>query len=357
MQKFTDAAGREAWLDPNTGMVYTEGGKNPTHYTLDAWNERQLKKYGTPKDQTERENEALKKSLTKEIIKLDEKYDQLINLGLTENEKDQIMQKAIDEISGYYDIKMAQLTEGLAEGKLRTAEDTMLFIREVEQEMETLAAKYDVTEAQTEQEFVNKMASLTSKTEDELEAKKMQWQKKVEDVKFRNVQSGMLTSGIGRAEKARELAARDLDISSAERRASEAQTELETTRKFSLENIRLAREAAERKRTAQIGSPEETESLRASARETLGLGAGEDVGSVAEIEARRSQSGIAPVYDKYAPEELEAERSLAAESRRAELEAQTKAEKEQERAAELRKILRERESKQSKLYNLGGYAY
>jgi glycyl-tRNA synthetase (class II) len=47
LQKFTDAAGREAWLDTSTNMVYTGGGKTPTYYTKDAWNQRQVKKYGS----------------------------------------------------------------------------------------------------------------------------------------------------------------------------------------------------------------------------------------------------------------------------------------------------------------------
>lgn len=47
LQKFTDAAGREAYVDTASNMVYTEGGKNPTYYTKDAWNQRQVKKYGT----------------------------------------------------------------------------------------------------------------------------------------------------------------------------------------------------------------------------------------------------------------------------------------------------------------------
>lgn len=46
LQKFTDAAGREAYLDPSTQRVFTEGGSRDTFYTLDQWNKRQLDKYG-----------------------------------------------------------------------------------------------------------------------------------------------------------------------------------------------------------------------------------------------------------------------------------------------------------------------
>lgn len=48
LQKFTDAAGREAWIDPASNKVYTEGGTKDTYYTLDAWNQRQAKKYNVP---------------------------------------------------------------------------------------------------------------------------------------------------------------------------------------------------------------------------------------------------------------------------------------------------------------------
>jgi hypothetical protein len=47
LKKFIDAAGREAYLDEATNMVYTEGGNNPTYYDLNSWNTRQSKKYGT----------------------------------------------------------------------------------------------------------------------------------------------------------------------------------------------------------------------------------------------------------------------------------------------------------------------
>jgi len=46
LQKFTDAAGREAWLDPQTQKVYTNGGKTDTFYKLNEWNKRQEAKYG-----------------------------------------------------------------------------------------------------------------------------------------------------------------------------------------------------------------------------------------------------------------------------------------------------------------------
>jgi len=47
MKQFTDAAGRTAWVDAN-GMVFTEGGSNPTYYNVNDWNERQLGRWGAP---------------------------------------------------------------------------------------------------------------------------------------------------------------------------------------------------------------------------------------------------------------------------------------------------------------------
>lgn len=47
LTKYKDAAGRDAWLDTSTNMVYTEGGKNPTNYNKSDWDARQIKKYGS----------------------------------------------------------------------------------------------------------------------------------------------------------------------------------------------------------------------------------------------------------------------------------------------------------------------
>lgn len=70
MKKITDAAGREAYIDDN-GMVFTEGGKNPTYYSLDAWNERQIKKYGKPQEKTV---EQMLGEITKKTAKEEKKY-------------------------------------------------------------------------------------------------------------------------------------------------------------------------------------------------------------------------------------------------------------------------------------------
>lgn len=65
LQRFKDAAGREAWLDTATNKVYTEGGTRDTFYTLDAWNQRQLKKYGAPSSSSKSSSSSSKTSTTK----------------------------------------------------------------------------------------------------------------------------------------------------------------------------------------------------------------------------------------------------------------------------------------------------
>ena len=65
LQKFKDAAGREAWLDTATNKVYTEGGTRDTFYTLDAWNQRQLKKYGAPSSSSKTSSSSSKTSTVK----------------------------------------------------------------------------------------------------------------------------------------------------------------------------------------------------------------------------------------------------------------------------------------------------
>lgn len=70
LTKFTDAAGREAYLDTSTNMVFTDGGKNPTYYTKDSWNQRQLKKYGSSGSGS---GESTPESTINDIMKANEK--------------------------------------------------------------------------------------------------------------------------------------------------------------------------------------------------------------------------------------------------------------------------------------------
>jgi len=63
LQKFTDAAGREAYLDPATNEVYTNKGKTDTFYKKDAWNERQTKKYGASSKASSPETDYASKTL------------------------------------------------------------------------------------------------------------------------------------------------------------------------------------------------------------------------------------------------------------------------------------------------------
>lgn len=67
---FTDAAGREAYVDENN-MVWTEGGSNPTYYNLEDWNKRQIKKYGESSSSSSSESYTsnLLKSIQEEIDK------------------------------------------------------------------------------------------------------------------------------------------------------------------------------------------------------------------------------------------------------------------------------------------------
>lgn len=53
LEKRTDSVGREAWVDTSTDLVFTEGGTNPTNLEWNAWNRRQLDRWGeqsTPED-------------------------------------------------------------------------------------------------------------------------------------------------------------------------------------------------------------------------------------------------------------------------------------------------------------------
>jgi len=82
---------------------------------------------------------VIKQEIIDQIVELDRELATLGSVGLTQAEKDAFLQKAIDRVSGYYDNKVAEIEAGVREGKLRTAEDVLMYTREVGNEVrETL---------------------------------------------------------------------------------------------------------------------------------------------------------------------------------------------------------------------------
>lgn len=291
-------------------------------------------------------------AIKKEVVALDRQLHSLGPLSLSDEEIETFLNKAIQEVQPYYDRKTEEINAQLSEGKLRTAEDQLLYIQNVEQEIGEVLQQYDLSTAQTEEEFANRLGALTSQTEDEIESKTYDWKQRIEDVKFNQIQKGIFASGIG-GEKRQELAERkETEVGNIAQRAEERQTELETGKKYDLENIRLARESAQQRRIQQIGTPEETERMKQDAMSLTGG----PIGPQADIATQRAERGIAPIYNKQALTDLEEERRNSVLSRQQELQNTELDIRNQEYNKQREQILAERAKKASQLKNYGIYA-
>jgi len=317
-RRFRDAAGRIAWVDER-GMVYTEGGKRATGYTKTEWDRRQLERWGgvSPEDI----DKQLADQTAKAIIELEDKLQSIPNVSLTTEEMDAFLQKAIEQVTPYYEKKKKEIEAGIREGKIRTAEDVLSEIRKVNEEVNLLLKKYDIEEAQTEEEFINTLADITATKEEDLALKRADWKQRIDQAKMGQVQAGILTSGIGKSRIKDLLERKALEESAIERRAATKEEKLRTAKKYDLQRITLARQAAEQERIRRIGTPEQVAKTTAAARATIGLKEGEALPSEVEIERMRAERNITPRR----PEELsrlEEERKRAIESRKQELQAE-----------------------------------
>jgi hypothetical protein len=187
LRRFTDLAGREAWVDER-GYVFTEGGKNPTYYTLDDWNKRQTKVWLVDKT-------------ANEIIKLEDKLANIPGVSLSQKELDAFLSKAIDQVTPYYNKKRTEIETGIKEGKIRAAEDILTDIRRIQEEIGTTLKKFDIDQAQTEEEFVNTLADITASKDEDIATKRYVWGERIKESKQKQVQTGMLTSGIEKKSK------------------------------------------------------------------------------------------------------------------------------------------------------------
>ena len=252
------------------------------------------------------------------ISELDSKLSNL-RITLTNSERDAFLQKAIDQITPYYDKKKAEIEKGIQEGKIRTAEDVLASIRDIQQTTETLLAKYDVTKARTDEELVNTLADITATSEEDLAMKRDDWRQRIDTAKQTQVQKDILTSGIGQKEIGNLQARQQLEEGAIQRRAGADITKAQTGAKYDLQTIALSRQAAEQERVRQIGTPEQQGATTQTALGTLGYTGMEQLPSQQQLALQR---GLNPTT-LYSPEALttsEEERKRATESRRMELE-------------------------------------
>lgn len=256
----------------------------------------------------------LEQELASQLIDLDVRLSNL-QVSLTDQEKDMYLQKAMEQVKPYYEAKRAEIQAGIKEGKIRTAEDLLMTMREVAQESEVELSKLDATKAQTEEEFVNTLAEMTRQEGYDAETNRLNWMERIDTEKQKQVESDMLTSGIGKMEVDKLKQRQALEQGNIEGQYAAKQTALETDKKYDLERIALARKAQEQKRMRIVGSPTEEAATKTALAQTAGLDENNLISEV-EMARRRAERGITPVYNSGALNDLNEEEKRAIESRK-----------------------------------------
>jgi hypothetical protein len=301
------------------------------------------------------EEAPLRQEITKQIVELDKQLDELTPyLSLSDEEKQTFLDKAVQEITPYYDEQKKRIEEGLQAGKVQTAEDILLNIREIEDTTKQVLAKYDLSQAETEEDFINRISDITATSEEDLTLKREDYKQRIENLKLEQIQTGTLTSGIGAKKVSEQERLKNLEEQILNRQKESDITAAETAKKYSLESIRLARQTAEQDRIRSIGTPTEVETLKQKELENAGLTDMSQLESEQAIKAKRAESGVTPISDKYALQNLEAEKLKAKESTAQELQADELAIKEQEYGLTREQILAEQAKKRAQLAAYGG---
>ncbi|MCR4330015.1 MAG: hypothetical protein NUV65_05745 [Candidatus Roizmanbacteria bacterium] len=339
--QFTDSVGRTAWIDDN-GYVYTENGKNPTYYTQDEWNSRQQSRWGGDTD-----SNKLLDEVSNTIIELE---DKLFSLGvsISQEEADAFLQKAIEQVTPYYETKKTEIEAGIKEGNVQAAENVLVDIRRIKEEIGTTLQKLDIDQAQTEEEFVNTLANITSTKDEDIATKQYTWGERIKELKQTQVQTGVLTSGIGKQEVGGFQDRQQAELASVERSAGAAQTRLETGQKFDIERIALARKTVQTQRERQLGTQTQEDATTSGALGTLGLTGMDQLGSEAELQRQRAERNT-QIYKPTALTDLGEEKSQAIESRKLTLQGETLDAKQQQEAAQRSKILSEISKQKAKI--------
>lgn len=187
--------------------------------------------------------QILVNEISKQLIELEDRLGQIPNVTFTTEELDAFMNKAIAEITPYYDKKKEEIEKGIKEGKIQTAEDTLALIERVKMDVQNNFAKYDIDQAQTEEEFINRLADITASSNEATDTKRFEWKQRLQDARIGQVQKNIFTSGVGQKQITDLETRKQQELKAIERQTGQALTETNTTKKFSLDRIALARQA------------------------------------------------------------------------------------------------------------------
>ena len=292
--------------------------------------------------------QILVNEISKQLIELEDRLGQIPNVTFTTEELDAFMNKAIAEITPYYDKKKEEIEKGIKEGKIQTAEDTLALIERVKMDVQNNFAKYDIDQAQTEEEFINRLADITASSNEATDTKRFEWKQRLQDARIGQVQKNIFTSGVGQKQITDLETRKQQELKAIERQTGQALTETNTTKKFSLDRIALARQAITDERKRRIGEPTQTDALEAQARADIGLTADQQIGSEADIAYNRAQRNT-KVYDPTALSSLEEERRAALEKTNLDIKQNEEDIRNSEYEAQRKKILAEQSRKQLEL--------
>ena len=294
-------------------------------------------------------------AISKEMVELDRQIDELTPyLSLTDEEKQAFLNKAIEQITPYYERKTAELEASLKEGKVRTAEDILTNIRQIDEETKAELQRFDLSQAETEEDFLNKLADITSTKDEDIAVKREDYRQRIETLKANQIQSGTLTSGIGAKKRAEQERLKAMEEAIVQRKAEADTTAVESAKKFTIDQISLARQAAEQQRIRKIGTPAEVASTQAQALQTAGLQDISQLKSPEELARQRAERGINPSYDNTQLRELQAEKQKAGIATAQELQADELARREQTYGLQRDKIVAERARKAASIAALRG---
>lgn len=348
--KTLDSAGRDIWVDEN-GYTYTEGGNNPTGYKFDAWNVRQGDRWDVSGDKA---RQMLIDKVADDISELENKLNSVQQIGLSQQDLDTFLQKAIDQVTPYYEKKATEIEAGIKEGKIRNAEDLFIKMREFDQETRSQLAGYDIEQAQTEEEFVNKLAEITSNTQDQLELKRQAYSDRIKGLKNEQVQSGILTSGIGKQEVQNVQNQQATDERIIQESGQRDVTQAETAKKYDLQKVALARENIQNERNRFLGTDSQQADTISGIKDTLGVSDVNNIGSEAEIIRQRADRNT-QVYSPTAMTDLEEERKRAVESRKLSLQDEELSARREQANLEANKIYSKLNDKRSQLSYIRGF--
>lgn len=266
------------------------------------------------------------------MIDLDRQWSALPDTVLTQEEKDAILNKAITEITPWYEKQKQQLEKGIQEGKIQSAEDYYLALNQSKLDLETQLKGYDISEAQTNEELADTLAQITSESETDLELKRIEWNNRLQQVDQQIAGSGFAGTSPALVAKERDMReAADLERQKIEQRAANQTTNTQREAKYDLERIRLARESAQRERELKFGDAGKEAQMLEESSATLGLQPGQAL-SAAEIQKRRLDRGTTAIYNpEEAQSKLEENRKLKEEETRLSLERDELALKQQRR--------------------------